>query len=137
MVDTVNKETRSRIMSGIRGRDTKPEIHVRKYLHRAGFRFRLSPRQVFGKPDVVLRKYGTVVFVHGCFWHRHEKCKLSGMPKSNKRFWMKKFKANIARDKLVQARLRKEGWKVIIIWACQINEKKLASVCDRIRKNIE
>ena len=137
MVDVVDKETRSRMMSGIRGRDTKPEIIVRKYLHRSGFRFRLSPKDVFGKPDIVLSKYRTAVFVHGCFWHRHAGCKIATTPKSNVEFWLEKFDKNVARDKLVQARLRKEDWKVIIIWACQINEKKLASVCDRIRQNIE
>jgi len=137
MVDVVDKETRSRMMSGIRGRDTKPEIIVRKFLHWAGFRFRLSPNDVFGKPDIVLPKYRTAVFVHGCFWHRHAGCKIATTPKSNTGFWLEKFGKNVARDKLVQARLRKEGWKVIIIWACQINEKKLASVCDRIRKNIQ
>ena len=137
MVDVVDKETRSRMMSGIRGRDTKPEIIVRKYLHAAGFRFRLSPKDVFGKPDIVLPKYRTAIFVHGCFWHRHTGCKIATTPKSNIEFWLEKFVKNVARDKLVQVRLRKEGWKVIIIWACQINEKKLASVCGRIRKNLD
>ena len=135
MVDVVDKETRSRMMSGIRGRDTKPEIIVRKYLHAAGFRFRLSPKDVFGKPDIVLPKYRTAIFVHGCFWHRHTGCKIATTPKSNIEFWLEKFDKNVARDKLVQARLRKEGWKVIVVWACQINEKELASVCGRIRKN--
>lgn len=137
MVDAVDKETRSRMMSGIRGRDTEPEILVRKYLHAAGLRFRLSSKDVFGKPDIVLPKYRTVVFVHGCFWHRHAGCKFATKPKSNVKFWCEKFDSNVARDKLVGLHLRKEGWKVIIIWACQISEKKLASVCDRIRKNLE
>lgn len=134
MVDVVDKQTRSRMMSGIRGRDTKPEIIVRKYLHGAGFRFRLSPKDVFGKPDIVLPKYRTVVFVHGCFWHRHIGCKIATTPKSNIDFWLEKFDKNVARDKLVQARLRKERWKVIIIWACQINEKKLVTLCSRIQE---
>ena len=137
MSDIVDKATRSRMMSGIRGRDTKPEIIVRKYLHRSGLRFRLSPKDVFGRPDIVLRKYRVVVFVHGCFWHRHTDCKVATTPKSNVGFWLNKFDQNVARDKVVQTHLRKEGWKVIVVWACQINEKKLASVCDRIRNNIE
>lgn len=102
MADVVDRATRRRMMSGIRGRDTKPEITDRKYLHAAGMRFRLAPKNLPGKPDIVLPKYRIVVFVHGCFWHRHEGCKYAATPKTNLQFRQKKFEANTARDKLVR-----------------------------------
>lgn len=133
MADVVDKETRSRMMAGIRGRDTKPEIIVRKYLHKLGFRFRLSPMNLVGKPDIVLPKYRTVVFVHGCYWHRHPNCRFATTPKTNKAFWMKKFDSNVARDDYVKKQLKKDGWKVIVIWGCQITEDRMSSLCNRIR----
>jgi DNA mismatch endonuclease (patch repair protein) len=132
MVDVVDKATRSRMMSGIRGRDTKPEIVVRKFLHAAGFRFRLSPKNMFGKPDILLPKHRTAVFVHGCFWHRHPRCRYATTPATNAAFWCAKFEANVARDSVVRKHLRREGWKVIVIWECQITEKNLRNLGRKI-----
>mgnify|MGYP001581735291 CR=1 FL=1 len=135
MTDVVDRATRSRMMSGIRSRDTKPEIVIRQYLHAAGFRFRLSPSNLPGKPDIVLAKYRTVVFVHGCFWHQHEGCKFLARPSSNRQFWADKLGANVARDKRVRKELRKLGWNVIVVWECQTRSGKFQTLADRIRKN--
>ena len=131
MADVVDKATRSRMMSGIRGRDTQPELIVRRYLHAQGLRFRLKS-VLPGKPDLVFPKYHTVVFVHGCFWHRHARCRYAATPASNGPFWVAKFSANIARDREVQRLLRKLGWRVIVVWECKINEKLLGSVAARV-----
>lgn len=120
-------------MSGIRSRDTKPEKKVRSYLHRAGLRFRLHA-SLPGKPDLVLPKFNSVVFVHGCFWHRHAGCKYTTTPSSNTEFWQEKFDANIARDKRASRKLREAGWRVLIVWACMIDEKDLQSLVKKIRK---
>jgi DNA mismatch endonuclease, patch repair protein len=112
-------------MSGIRGRDTTPEISVRRALSAAGLRYRLHPKALPGRPDIVLPKARTAVFVHGCFWHRHQGCKFAYTPKSNVRFWTEKFASNILRDKAAKAALRKDGWRVFIIWECQVNERRL------------
>lgn len=132
MVDVVDKATRSRMMAGIRGRDTKPELLVRKFLHAKGFRFRLSPKNVFGKPDIVLAKYNVAIFVHGCFWHRHARCRFSATPATNTAFWAAKFDANVVRDRVVQKQLRSNGWKVIVIWECKISSRRLASLSEQI-----
>ena len=113
-------EQRSRNMSAIKSKNTKPEIAVRKLLHSMGYRFRLHRKDLPGSPDIVLPKYKTVIFVHGCFWHRHENCKYASTPKTRKEFWESKFKANINRDNLNQANLLLRGWKIIIIWECQL-----------------
>ena len=113
-------EQRSRNMSAIKSKNTKPEIAVRKLLHSMGYRFRLHRKDLPGSPDIVLPKYKTVIFVHGCFWHRHENCKYASIPKTRKEFWESKFKANINRDNLNQANLLLRGWKIIIIWECQL-----------------
>jgi len=107
-------------MSRIRGKDTKPEIAVRSLLHSMGFRFRLHDKKLPGKPDIVLKKYKTVVFVHGCFWHRHKGCKDATMPKSNRAFWEKKFAANVKRFEHVSKLLQDMGWKVIVVWQCEL-----------------
>jgi len=132
MVDIVDRATRSRMMSGIRGRDTKPEIIVRKYLHAAGLRFRLAPKTLPGKPDIVLPKYRTVVFVHGCFWHRHPNCKYATTPATNCKFWLDKFASNVARDERVQDMLREVGWHAIVVWECDISKRSLALLKKRI-----
>lgn len=106
-------------MSRIRGRDTKPEVTVRSVLHRLGFRFRLHRRDLPGRPDIVLARYRTVVLVHGCFWHRHPRCRYAYNPKSNTTFWKQKFAANVLRDQQDRRRLRKLGWRVILVWECQ------------------
>lgn len=109
-------------MSRIRSSDTKPEIAVRSLLHRMGFRFRLHRKDLPGNPDIVLPKYKTVIFVHGCFWHRHEGCKYAYNPKSNTASWKKKFKSNIQRDKVVLSQLETAGWNVIVVWECEIKD---------------
>lgn len=132
MADIVDRATRSRMMSGIRGRDTKPELLVRKYLHAAGLRFRLAPKNLLGKPDIVLPKYRTVVFVHGCFWHRHKGCKYAATPATNPSFWRNKFVKNVAHDMRVQATLRVAEWRVIVMWECEITGRKLMSLKKKI-----
>lgn len=119
-MDRISKEHRSWNMSRIKGRDTKPELIVRSMLHRMGYRFRLHVKTLPGKPDIVLPKYKTVIFVHGCFWHRHPRCRFAYNPKSRLAFWTRKFQANKSRDKDVLRRLRKDGWRVVIVWECQL-----------------
>ena len=124
MADIVDRLTRSRMMSGITGRNTSPELAVRRYLHSRGLRFRIHSRGLPGRPDIVLRKYKTVVFVHGCFWHRHPGCRLSYVPKTRTDFWMTKFSENVNRD-LLQARdLRNAGWRVLVIWGCEVTSER-------------
>ena len=116
-------EQRSRNMSAIKSKNTKPEIKVRKVLHSMGYRFRLHSKDLPGSPDIVLPKYKTVIFVHGCFWHRHENCKYASTPKTRQEFWEAKFRENINRDKLNQENLSSKGWKIIIVWECEIKDK--------------
>ena len=116
-------EQRSRNMSAIKSKNTKPEIAVRKLLHSMGYRFRLHRKDLPGSPDIVLPKYKTVIFVHGCFWHRHENCKYASTPKTRQEFWEAKFRENIKRDKLNQENLSSKGWKIIIVWECEIKDK--------------
>jgi len=122
MADRITKAHRSWNMSRIRGRDTGPELIVRSILHRMGFRFRLHRKDLPGNPDIVLPKYDTVIFVHGCFWHRHPRCKFAYIPKSRVEFWDKKFESNVGRDKQVQRQLRELGWNVIVIWECEARD---------------
>lgn len=122
MPDNLAKEKRSWNMSLIRAKNTKPEIMVRKALHAAGFRFRLHVNDLPGKPDVVLPKWNTVIFVHGCFWHRHAGCKRCSNPKSNQDYWENKFRNNLERDKKHQEALEKQGWKVIVLWECLVSD---------------
>ena len=131
-MDVVDRATRSRMMSGIRGRDTKPEKLVRSFLHRAGLRFRLHA-SLPGKPDLVFPKHHAVVFVHGCFWHRHAGCRYATMPTTNAAFWQAKFAANVARDNRVTRQLRKEGWRVYVAWSCRIDESRMQSLSRKIR----
>jgi DNA mismatch endonuclease, patch repair protein len=119
MTDIVSKEVRSRMMSGIRGKDTRPELLIRQALHSRGFRFRLHTRSLPGVPDLVLPKYQVVLFIHGCFWHRHE-CRLFRWPGTRKRFWNQKIGANAERDHRNIDLLRKEGWRVAIVWECSL-----------------
>lgn len=118
MADVVSPEVRSRMMSGIRGKDTQPEMLVRRYLHGQGMRYRLHDRALPGAPDLVFSRHGAVVFIHGCYWHRHKKCKYATTPASNVMFWKKKFAANVRRDRNVVALLAEQGWRVIVIWEC-------------------
>ena len=119
MVDHLTKEMRSWNMSRIRSKNTKPEMIVRSLLHRMGYRFRLHRRDLPGKPDIVLPKYRTVVFVHGCFWHQHTECKESHVPKSNSDFWKSKLLRNVERDKRYQKNLAELGWRVLVVWECE------------------
>lgn len=133
MADVVDRATRSRMMSGIRGRDTKPEIIVRKFLHAQGFRYRIALKNLPGKPDIVLPKYRTVVFVHGCFWHRHHGCKYAANPSTNKQFWESKFAQNVSRDAAVRKLLRRDGWRVLVVWECQLRESQLRKLAQSIK----
>jgi len=116
-------EQRSRNMSAIKSKNTKPEIAVRKLLHSMGYRYRLHRKDLPGSPDIVLPKYKTVIFVHGCFWHRHQNCKYASTPKTRQEFWEAKFRENINRDKKHQENLSSMGWKIIIVWECEIKDQ--------------
>lgn len=132
MTDVVDRATRSRMMSGIRGRDTKPEVMVRKYLHRRGFRYRIASNKLPGRPDIVLPKYRTAIFVHGCFWHRHPGCRYAAMPSTRKQFWQDKFRQNVARDKRVIRELEELGWRVVVVWECSIGTATLNELAEEI-----
>lgn len=122
-MDIVSEEQRSYNMSRIRGRNTKPELAVRSMLHLMGYRFTVNGplnRKLPGKPDIVLPKYKTVIFVHGCFWHGHQGCKDFRIPKTRTEWWQAKIEGNVARDKRQQEELRKLGWKVVVIWECEL-----------------
>lgn len=121
MADVVTTSVRSRMMSGIRGKDTQPELIVRKFLHAKGLRYRLHVKNLPGKPDIVLPKYKTVVFVHGCFWHQHTNCKYAAKPNTRPDFWEKKLSENVARDQYQMAALQGLGWQVIVVWECEIS----------------
>ena len=121
-MDRLTKEKRSWNMSRIRSKNTKPEIRLRSLLHKAGYRFRLHARKLPGTPDIVLPKYRTVIFVHGCFWHRHNDCANSTMPKTRIEFWESKFKTTVERDQDKIEKLRIAGWRVIIVWECELDK---------------
>ncbi|HGY1050431.1 TPA: very short patch repair endonuclease [Aeromonas salmonicida subsp. pectinolytica] len=121
-MDIVDAKTRSRMMSGIRSKNTKPELILRRFLHAKGFRFRLHASSLPGRPDLVLAKYKLCIFVNGCFWHRHPSCKYATMPKSNSDFWQKKFSANVRRDTHAILQLQTQGWRVFIIWECGLRD---------------
>lgn len=123
MADVHSPGVRSYNMSRIRGKDTKPEEKVRKYLFSKGFRYRKNVANLPGKPDIVLPKYKACIFVNGCFWHGHEGCKYFVWPKSNAEFWEKKITENIERDHRQQNELRSMGWNVIVVWECDINHR--------------
>lgn len=121
-MDRITEKHRSWNMSRIKSKDTKPELIVRSLLHRMGYRFRLHRKDLPGKPDIVLPKYKTVVFVHGCFWHRHPNCKYAYTPKSRQEFWKKKFRDNVKRYRAIAKELRNSGWKVLVVWECQLRD---------------
>ncbi len=122
MTDSLTKKHRSWNMGRIKSHDTKPELVVRSLLHSMGFRFRLHKKDLPGRPDIVLPKYRTVIFVHGCFWHRHEGCKYAYTPKSRIEFWKEKFQGTITRDKKNIKDLKKHDWKVVVVWECEIRD---------------
>lgn len=120
MPEKISQETRSRMMSGIRGRDTKPELLVRQYLHSAGFRFRLFRKDLPGRPDIVLPRWNVVVFVHGCFWHGHPGCSLFRVPKTRTEFWTDKISRNSERDEVAIQKLLNQQWRVAVVWECAL-----------------
>lgn len=126
-MDRISKSRRSANMACIKGKNTKPELIVRSLLHRLGLRFRLHKKDLPGKPDIVLSKWNTVIFVHGCFWHGHIGCKGASIPKTNTEFWVNKIKKNIERDLIAEEKLRLAGWRVLIVWECQIKNNKILS----------
>ena len=132
MIDVVDKTTRSRMMAGIRGKDTKPELGVRRALHRRGLRYRLHVAGLPGRPDIVLPRHNAIIEVHGCFWHRHKHCAYCTKPASNMPFWRTKFGDTVKRDKRNVEALRKLGWRVAIVWECSVNEEGADAVADKI-----
>ena len=130
MADIVSKKKRSEMMSGIKGKDTNPEIATRKMMYKMGLRYRLHRKDLPGKPDIVLGTIKLAIFVHGCFWHRHNQCKYSYSPKTRVNFWEKKFKDNVKRDMNNRHALEELGWKSAVIWECQTKDP------DDLKKNI-
>jgi len=132
-MDRLSTEHRSWNMSRIKGTNTKPELRVRSLLHRMGYRFRLHCRKLPGKPDIVLPRHETVIFVHGCFWHRHPGCRFAYTPRSRVSFWTQKFQRNIERHAEVDEQLKRLGWRVILIWECETkDEEKLRAVLENV-----
>lgn len=132
MADVHTKEVRSYNMSRIRSKDTKPEMTVRKFLHAAGFRFRLHDRRLPGKPDIVLPKYKTIIFIHGCFWHGHEGCRYFVIPKTRTEWWLNKISGNTKKDIEATSKLEENGWRVIEIWECTLKKGLAGSTLDQL-----
>jgi len=136
MADVHEPETRSYNMSRIQATDTKPEMIVRKFLHSNGFRYRLHVKDLPGKPDLVLPKYNTVIFIHGCFWHAHEGCKYFKLPETRREWWKNKLYGNKERDEKNITQLKRNGWNVIVIWECEVGMKNvLEEVVTSIKSN--
>ena len=135
MADRINSERRSWNMSRIRSKDTKPELHLRKALHRMGFRYRLHDRKLPGSPDLVFPKYKAVIFVHGCFWHRHG-CKWTTIPSSRKYFWNAKFAANVERDSKNVRELEALGWRVLIVWECELLKRDNNDLLEKLKNDL-
>ena len=136
MADVHSKETRSYNMSKIRSKNTKPEILVRKFLHAQGFRYRLNVKDMPGKPDIVLPKYKTVIFVHGCFWHGHEGCQYYVVPKTKTEWWLNKINGNINRDSKSELQLTGKGWKIIKIWECGLKKLAIEQTLENLKTEI-
>jgi DNA mismatch endonuclease (patch repair protein) len=126
-MDHLTEKHRSWNMSRIKSKNTKPELHVRSLLHRMGYRFRIHKKGLPGKPDIILPKYRSIIFVHSCFFHRHSDCKRATIPKSNTDYWISKFIKNVERDRKVQNELLELGWKVLVVWECETKDDKLLS----------
>lgn len=138
MADSLSPEKRSWNMSRIKNKNTSIEIKVRQYLFSKGFRYRVNVKNLVGKPDIVLKKYNTVIFIHGCFWHRHENCKDATTPKTRTDFWLDKFKKNIDNDIAHALALQSSGWKVVTLWQCEIEkdfDKTMERLIARIQSN--
>ena len=136
MADRISPEHRSWNMSRIRGKDTGPELRLRSLLHRAGFRYRLHDTTLPGKPDLVLPRYRTVIFVHGCYWHRHSGCKYAATPRTRTDFWLAKFQGTVERDRRTAEALTQRGWRVITVWECEL-KRDPAGVVFEIRRQLE
>ncbi|MCT3639109.1 very short patch repair endonuclease [Elizabethkingia anophelis] len=136
MTDVHSREVRSFNMSRIKGKDTKPEMLVRKFLFAEGFRYRLHDKKLPGKPDVILPKYKTVIFVNGCFWHGHQNCKYFVVPKTRTEWWLNKINTTIANDKKVVESLQNDGWKTIVIWECELKKEKSENTLSELIKKI-
>ena len=136
MADVHSIETRSYNMSQIKGKNTKPEEKVRKFLFSQGFRYRKNVRELPGKPDIVLPKYKTCIFVNGCFWHKHEGCKYFVWPKSNIEFWKNKLNKNCDRDKVTYSKLKQLGWNVVIVWECELKKEVFNDTMTNVRNRI-
>jgi DNA mismatch endonuclease (patch repair protein) len=134
VTDIVDSATRSRMMSSIRSKDTKPELLVRRFLHAAGLRYRLHRRGVPGRPDIVFPSKRIAVFIHGCFWHQHPRCRFATRPVTNAEFWRQKLEQNRARDLRNVEELEAEGWHVFVIWECETSPERLGAVVAAIRK---
>ncbi|MFF7710746.1 DNA mismatch endonuclease Vsr [Pseudomonas sp. NPDC007930] len=135
-MDVVDPLTRSRMMSGIRGKNTRPELMVRRFLHAHGYRFRVHRKDLPGNPDLVFPKLKVCIFVHGCFWHRHPGCRYATNPKTRPEFWNDKFQKNVARDLTNTGSLEAAGWRVIIVWECQLknDEQTLARLLSMLEQ---
>ncbi|HEY8781270.1 MAG TPA: DNA mismatch endonuclease Vsr [Mucilaginibacter sp.] len=136
MTDVHSKEIRSFNMSKIRSKDTKPEMLVRQFLHKNGFRYKLHVKDMPGKPDIVLPKYKTVILVHGCFWHGHEGCKLFKMPKTRTEWWKNKIGRNYTNYLIAKAKLQESGYKVLTIWECELVKSKRIETLDRLSSQV-
>jgi DNA mismatch endonuclease (patch repair protein) len=132
MADVHSKETRSYNMSRIKSKDTKPEMLVRKFLHKNGFRYRLHVKNMPGKPDIVLPKYKTVIFIHGCFWHGHEGCKYATIPETRTEWWTTKINSNISNANKVENHLTEAGWKIITIWGCELRKRVIDNALNQL-----
>ena len=136
-MDSLTRERRSEVMSRIRGRNTKPEMLVRRTAHALGLRFRLHRKDLPGSPDLVFPARKTALFVHGCFWHRHDGCRFAYTPKSNQSFWLQKFTRNVQRDLEAMDGLRSAGWKPVVIWECETKQPDLDSRIGRMLEKAE
>ena len=136
MADVHTKKQRSYNMSRIKGKNTKPEMLVRKFLHANGYRYKLHDKKLPGKPDIVLPKYHTVIFVHGCFWHGHANCKYFVVPKTRTQWWTDKINGNKANDEKAMRALKKDGWKVITVWECDLKPVKVEKMVASLLKNL-
>lgn len=137
MADIVDRKTRSRMMSGIRGTNTKPELLLRKALHSRGLRYRLHCKKLPGTPDLVFAKHNAVLFMHGCFWHRHDGCKYATTPKTRPEFWTKKFERNVERDRIAEASLKKLGWRIATVWECALKSSPASQIAEFVHAWLE
>ena len=136
MADVHSKEMRSKNMAAIKAKNTKPEMLVRRFLHANGYRYRLHDKRLPGKPDIVLPKYKTVIFVHGCFWHGHEGCKYYVVPKTRTEWWLNKINCNIANDKKALGALKKQRWRIINLWECDLKPVKISKSLTNLLKKL-